>query len=72
MGFQLTLERAYRDYLLLIAFIGLITVAIFALIGYFTIHDTRLLVLALVIMVLGVLMGIARVVFTVEFWRAIF
>ncbi|MGD0977677.1 MAG: hypothetical protein ABR962_00895 [Candidatus Bathyarchaeia archaeon] len=68
----MSLERAYRDYLLFIAFIGLIVGSIFAFYVYFTTYDTRLLVFAVVMMFLGVLMGIARVVFTVEFWRAIF
>ncbi len=68
----MTLERVYKDYLLFIAFSGLILVSIIALYEYFTIHDTRLLFLGVVSMVLGVLGTIARVVFTVEFWRAIF
>jgi hypothetical protein len=65
-------ERAYRDYLLLCAFMGLIMVSILALYEYFTIHDTRLLVFAVVMMLLGVVGAVARVVFTVDFWRAIF
>lgn len=72
MVFELTLGRAYKDYLLFIAFIGLIWVSVLALIEYFTIHNARLLVFAVVIMLLGVLGAVARVVFTVEFWRAIF
>jgi hypothetical protein len=69
---KITLKQAYKDFLKLMAFLGLTAVSIFAVYGYFTIHDTGLLVFAVLVMALVVLMGIARALFTIEFWRAIF
>jgi len=67
----LSLSRAYRDFILFSLFLGLIITFAWMLYFYWLYRETFYLVYAFVFGLLSMLVGIARFVFVVEFWRAL-
>jgi len=66
----MSLRQAYRDLIYLSLFLGLIFTFVWTLYSYLVYRETFCVIIAFVSGLCSTLMGVARFVFIVEFWRA--